>query len=318
MSVIIVTGCSTGIGYATAETLARNGHTVYATMRTPKATPQLQQLADANQLPLTVLPLDVLDEKSIQEAVNFVLAKEGVIDVLVNNAGIGAWTAIEETPLDLFKLVMDTNYFGTIRCIQAVLPSMRERRMGSIINVSSGAGKVFSNFHGAYASSKAAVEALSESLAQEVKPFNIQVAIVEPGIIETPIFNKVNGISNQTRYPNIKRFLSLFAASLEAHRPPSSVAEVINEIVSGKRTTLRSLAGSDAEGLLAWRASMSDEDWINSAALTDEEWANNMEQMGLGVKKYLQAEGLPQFNVTEQLKDHLEFPNQIHRDKSIN
>jgi NAD(P)-dependent dehydrogenase (short-subunit alcohol dehydrogenase family) len=297
MSVILITGCSTGIGYATAESLGRNGHTVYATMRNPKGTPQLQQLAVADQLPITILPLDVLEEESVQEAVNFILAKEGSIDVLVNNAGIGSWTAVEETPMELFKSVMETNFFGTIRCIQAVLPSMRERKRGSIINVSSVAGKVYSNFHGAYAGSKAAVEALSESLAQEVRPYNIQVAIVEPGIIETPIFSKINGINEHTRYPNIKRFLSLFAASLEAHVPPSSVGEVINEIVSGKRTTLRNTAGADASGLLAWRASTSDEDWVNSAALTDEEWADNMEQMGLGVKKYLQAEGLPELYV---------------------
>lgn len=206
--------------------------------------------------------------------------------------------AVEELPMDEFKAVMETNFFGTLRCIKAVLPSMRERKSGSIINVTSVAGKVYSNFHGAYAASKAAVEALSESLGQELKPFNIQVAIVEPGIIETPIFNKVNGIPANTHYPNIKRFLSIFAASLEFHTPPSVVAEVIKDIVSGKSTAMRNPAGPDAAGLLQWRASTSDEDWVSSGALTDDEWASNMEQMGLGVKKYLQADGLPQLNIS--------------------
>lgn len=296
MPLILITGSSTGIGYAAAETLARND-TVYATMRNPQRSPQLQQLADDNHLPIIILPLDVTDDQSVQSTINAVLSKEGYIDVLINNAGIASWGAVEELPMEEFKADMETNFFGTVRCIKAVLPSMRERKRGSIINVTSVAGKVYSNFHGAYAASKAAVEAMSESLAQEVKPFNIQVAMVEPGIIETPIFNKVNANAN-TNYPNIKRFLSIFAASLEFHTPPSAVAEVINDIVSGKSTTLRNPAGPDASGLLQWRASTSDEDWANSGALNDDEWANNMEQMGLGVKKYLQADGLPQLNIS--------------------
>ncbi|MDB5021826.1 MAG: family NAD(P)-dependent oxidoreductase [Pedobacter sp.] len=305
MSVIVITGCSTGIGYATAETLARNGHTVYATMRNPKASPQLDALTDADKLPITIFPMDVLDDESVKKVFDFVLADEGVIDVLVNNAGISYVGAVEETSMEFFKLVMDTNLYGTIRCIKAVLPSMRKRKSGTIINVSSVAGKLYGNFHGAYTASKAAVEALSESLAQEVKPYNIQVAIVEPGVIETPIFDKVNGISENTKYPNVKRYLSFFAASLEAHNPPSAVAEVINEIVAGPNSKLRWPAGADALGLLDWRSSISDEDWINSAGLSDEEWANNMEQMGLGVRKYLQAEGLPQLNAGERSKSRV-------------
>lgn len=296
MPVILITGTSTGIGYAAAETLARNGHTVYATMRNPQGSPQLQQLADDNHLPITILPLDVTDDQSVQSAISFVLSKEGYIDVLVNNAGIGSWGAVEELQMELFKADMETNYFGTLRCIKAVLPSMRERKSGSIINVTSCAGKVYFNFFGAYCASKAAVEALSESLAQELQPFDIRVAVVEPGVIETPIFSKANTIPAETNYPNIKRFLSFFAASLEFHIPPSVVAEVINDIVSGKNTSLRNPAGPDAAGLLQMRSAACDEDWVNSVAVSDDEWSNGMEQMGLKVKKYMQAKGLPQFN----------------------
>ena len=173
MSVIVITGSSTGIGYATAETLARNGHTVYATMRNPQASPQLQQKAAENQLPVTVLKMDVLDDHSVEKAIDLVLKKEDHIDVLVNNAGIGSWGAVEDLPMDLFKADMETNYFGAVRCIKAVLPSMRKRKSGYIINISTVAAKVFSNFHGTYCASKAALEALSESLAQELVPFNI-------------------------------------------------------------------------------------------------------------------------------------------------
>lgn len=295
MSTILITGSSTGIGYATAALLARNGHTVYATMRNPQQSPQLQQMADAEKLPLTVIPLDVTSEQSVQDAFDFVLTKEGQIDVLVNNAGIASWGAVEELTLDFFRADMETNYFGAIRCIKAVLPSMRQRKAGCIINVTSVAGKLYSNFHGTYCASKAALEALSESLAQEVKPHNIQVALVEPGIIETPIFAKANEIPAATNYPNIKRFFAIFAASLENHVPPAVVADVIDDIVSGKSQTFRNVAGPDAAGLLGWRSATPDEEWINSAAVDEETWAAGMAQIGLDVKKHMPANGVLHF-----------------------
>jgi NAD(P)-dependent dehydrogenase (short-subunit alcohol dehydrogenase family) len=297
MPVILITGSSTGLGYATAETLARNGHTVYATMRNPKRSPQLQQLAEDNRLPITILPMDVLDDQSVQSAISFVLSKEGHIDVLVNNAGISALGAVEELPMELFKADMDTNYFGTVRCIKTVLPSMRERKAGCIINMSSAAGEMFSNFHGTYCASKAAVEAFSECLAQELAPFNIRVAVVQPAFIETPIFNKVNEIPSDTHYPNIKRYLSLFAATLENHESPNKVGEAINDIVSGKRNAFRTPVGLYAEGFLNFRASMTDEDWINSVSASDDDWIIGMEQMGIQVRKHMKAEGLPKLNI---------------------
>ncbi len=295
MSTILITGSSTGIGYAAAALLARNGHTVYATMRNPQRSPQLQQMAHDEKLALTVIPLDVTSEQSVQDAFDFVLSKEGQIDVLVNNAGISSWGPVEELPLDFFRADMETNYFGAIRCIKAALPSMRERKAGCIINVTSVAGIVYSNFHSTYCASKAALEALSESLAQEVKPHNIQVALVEPGVIETPIFAKANEIPAETNYPNIKRFFAIFVASLENHVPPAVVADVIDDIVSGKSQTFRNAAGPDAAGLLGWRAAMPDEDWINSAALDEETWAAAMLQMGLDVIKHMPADGVLHF-----------------------
>jgi NAD(P)-dependent dehydrogenase (short-subunit alcohol dehydrogenase family) len=296
MAIILITGSSTGIGYATAETFARNGHTVYATMRNPQSSPQLRQRANDDRLPITILPMDVLDDQSVQNAFDFVFSKEDGIDVLVNNAGIASWGAVEELPLELFKADMDTNYFGTLRCIKAVLPSMRKRKAGRIINISTVAAKVFSNFHGAYCASKAALEAVSESLAQELVPYNIQITLVQPAFIETSIFSKINEIPSRTHYPNVKRYLSLFAAALENHESASKVADVINDILSGRQSDFRILVGLYAEGFLKYRESMRDKDWINSVSVGDEDWINNMEQMGLKVRKYMQAEGLPQFN----------------------
>ena len=295
MSVVLITGSSSGIGHATAICLAKKGHKVYATMRDPSKAP-LPYIIDGELLPIDVVQMDVNDDASVEKAIKQVLDKEGWIDVLVNNAGISALGAIEELPLESFKNDMETNYFGTIRCIQAVLPSMRQRKKGTIINISSVAGKVYSNFHGTYAPTKAAVEALSECLAQEVVPHGIRVALVEPGVTETPIFSKAYQLPEKTNYPNIKRFLSIFAASLENHTQPDVVAKVILDIIEGRSTAFRNPAGPDAIPLLEWRASQKDEDWIASTSIDDETWTSAMEEgMNLRVRSYMKDPSLINF-----------------------
>src|SRR5437899_1352247 len=175
MAIALVTGTSTGIGQATAVTLARGGHTVYATMRNPeRGAGEIQEIAAQESLPLTVLPLDVNDDASVKAGVAQVLVQSGRVDVLVNNAGIGMHGSVEELPVADFKRAMETNFFGALRCIQAVVPGMRERRHGVIVNVSSVAGRFSSAPQAPYAASKWALEAASESLAQEVKPFGIR------------------------------------------------------------------------------------------------------------------------------------------------
>lgn len=291
MAVILVTGSSTGIGYAAAEALGRNGHSVYASMRNPQLSPQLQQLADAENLPITVITMDVTDEQSVNDAISLVLSKETHIDVLVNNAGIASWGAVEEMPLELYRADMETNYFGAIRCIQKVLPAMRLRNSGCIINVTSVAGRIYSNFQSTYCSSKAALEAFSESLAQEVVPFGVRIALVEPEVIETPIFAKANEVPADSNYPNLRRLFAFFAAAIDKHNPPSIVADVISNIVSGKSQSFRNPAGPSAAGLLAWRSAMPDESWVAANAADEASWIGGMEQMGLDVKKYLHSEG---------------------------
>ena len=301
MSVVLITGCSTGIGLATAVHFAKHGHKVYATMRNPSKA-SLPSIIDKEKLSIKVLSLDVNSDASVEKAVKQVLNEEGKIDVLVNNAGISGLGAVEEVPLEIFKNDMETNYFGTIRCIKAVLPSMREKKSGTIINVSSVAGKVYSNFHGTYAPTKAAVEALSESLAQEVTPLGIRVALVEPGVIETPIFSKEYSLPENSNYPNIKRFLSFFAAALENHTQPESVAEVILDIAEGRRMNFRNPAGPDAGPLLEWRASQKDEDWIASTSIDDETWMTAMEEgMHLNVRRYMQNPSQIKFEATPSL-----------------
>lgn len=295
MSVVLITGSSTGIGLATAIHLAKKGHNVYATMRNPSASP-LNSIVNGESLQIKTLSLDVNSDYSVQKAIDRVLEDEGNIDVLINNAGVSSLGAVEELSTEDFKNDMETNYFGTVRCIKAVLPSMRKKREGTIINISSVAGKVYSNFHCSYAPTKAAVEAFSECLAQEVQPFGIKVAIVEPGIIETPIFSKKYKLPHQTNYPNIKRFLALFAASIENHVSPDEVAIVIEDIIAGRSTKFRNIAGPDAAPLIEWRASQKDEDWIASTSIDDETWISGMEQgMNLNVRPYMENESLINF-----------------------
>jgi NAD(P)-dependent dehydrogenase (short-subunit alcohol dehydrogenase family) len=286
MAIAIVSGSSTGIGQASAVTLARAGHTVYATMRNPEAGGgELRAIAGKENLPLRFVALDVDSDQSVRSAFTGILAETGRIDVLVNNAGIGNMGPVEETPIAIFRAVMETNFFGALRCMQAVLPGMRERRTGCIVNVTSVAGRFSSSPQAPYASSKFALEALSECLAQEMKSFGVRVAIVEPGVIATPIFGKVGEAPKGTRYPQRRRLMELFRASLEKPVSPYVVGEKIREIVDSGTWQLRHPVGPDAAPLLAWRASMTDEQWVDWGAQSDEAWVASVRQMfGLEVK----------------------------------
>jgi len=154
MAVVLITGTSTGIGLATAVAFGRAEYDVYATMRNPDRAPELASVAAKERLPVKVLAMDVDDDASVDKAIAGVLADKGRIDVLVNNAGISAGGSVEELPLSEFRQAMETNYFGALRCIQAVIPGMRERRGGHIANVSSVAGKLAGPAQAPYTASK--------------------------------------------------------------------------------------------------------------------------------------------------------------------
>lgn len=287
MSNIVITGCSTGIGLATALLLARNNHQVFATMRHPDQNTELQNLVEKEHLPVTILPLDVTKNESVKTAVSAVLEGSGKIDVLINNAGIGKLGAVEELPVENFIHEMDTNYIGAIRCTKAVLPHMRERKSGLIINISSVGARLSNYFNASYSASKAALEAFSECLAMEVLPFNIRVAVVEPGVIDTPLQNKCKPEFRETQYPNLGRAAAFFAAATAHHVQPEVVAIVINNIIDGDSQTFRNPAGPDSKPFLDFRNSLSDEDWISSAGMDEDSWVQSMEGMGLEVRKYL-------------------------------
>jgi NAD(P)-dependent dehydrogenase (short-subunit alcohol dehydrogenase family) len=284
MSIALVTGTSTGIGLATAVTLARGGHTVIATMRNLASAGKLQKIVTVEKLPVTLAALNVDDDASVDSALGNVLAEHGRLDVLVNNAGVGGVGSVEEDSTARFREVMETNFFGALRCIKAVVPGMRERRQGCIVNVTSLSGRLALAPAAAYCASKFALEALSECLAQEMKTFNVRVAIIEPGVIATPIFSKAKPIPKGSPYPQARRQRALFAKSLTNPTSPYVVGEKIREIVDGNSWQLRYPVGPDAEPFLKWRASKTDEEVINLVAGTDADFiAMAKKEFGLDI-----------------------------------
>jgi NAD(P)-dependent dehydrogenase (short-subunit alcohol dehydrogenase family) len=282
---ILITGCSSGIGLATARHFAGKGWKVFAGARTPEKAAELRAAAD--ELGMTVVQVDVTSDESVQACVAGVLEQAGHIDVLVNNAGVGGGGPVELAPMQRGRTAFETNYFGAVRMMQAVLPSMRERRSGTVVNISSLAGRLALAAHGHYAASKWALEAASECLASEVRPFGIRVAIIEPGVVLTPIFAKSpTPLTEFGAYQApVRRLWALFGKQLEKPTQPSDVAEAIEHAVETDEPKLRYLVGNDAKALMAGRAKLTDEEWVAAQGQADDEsfYAAMAKLMGEGV-----------------------------------
>jgi NAD(P)-dependent dehydrogenase (short-subunit alcohol dehydrogenase family) len=276
MTSVLITGTSKGIGLETALAFARAGHSVYATMRNPSQSPELADRAATEKLPIAIYALDVDSDASVRDAFGAIHKKHGPIDVLVNNAGIERVGPIEELPLGEFRAAMETNYFGALRCIQAVVPQMRQRRSGWIVNVTSVAGRISTSPLAAYAASKWALEALSESLAGEMKMFNVHVAVVEPGIIDTSMARRISHNGQQSVYPQRDRMAARFTESLLKPVSPTVVADKILDIVASGSWQLRHLVGPDAPSFIEWRRGMTDEEWVDYYSADDETYQKNL------------------------------------------
>jgi NAD(P)-dependent dehydrogenase (short-subunit alcohol dehydrogenase family) len=259
---------------ATALELARNGHKVFATMRQPARSPQLAGIAASEKLPIDVLTLDVDSDESVHSCFRAIAPP---IDVLVNNAGIEVHGSVEESPMASIIAVMNTNYFGAVRCIQAVLPQMRERRAGCIVNISSISGRIANSPLGAYSASKFALEAISEALAGEVKPFNIRVALIEPGIQDTRMAHDI-GKGPPSIYRQVPRFAGLFRAALANPVSPETTASVVRHLIESGTWQFRHLSGPDAASFVGWRQSMTDEQWVDWNAMDDEAWYDTVQR----------------------------------------
>lgn len=178
--VVLITGASSGIGKETAKALLREGFTVYGAAR------RVEKMQDLEKLGAHALKMDVTDEASMIAGVQTILAEAGSLDILINNAGYGSYGALEDTPIEEARRQFDVNLFGLARLTQLVLPGMREKHSGKIVNISSMAGKIYTPFGGWYHATKHALEGLSDCLRWETKPFGIDVIIIEPGGINTP------------------------------------------------------------------------------------------------------------------------------------
>jgi len=277
MASVLVTGTSKGIGFETALAFARAGHKVHATMRNPAQSPELKEIAAREKLPILVSTMDVDSDQSVSGGIAAILKDHGPIDVLVNNAGVERAGSVEELPLAEFRAVMETNYFGALRCIQALVPSMRQRRSGCIINVTSVAGRLASPPLAPYTASKWALEALSEALAGEMKTFNVHVAIVEPGIVDTAMARRISHQADGSIYPQRARFATMFTDALQDPIPPSVVAQKIVEIAESGTWQLRHPASHDAVPLLEWRSGMTDEEWVDLHASDDETYFRRLD-----------------------------------------
>ena len=278
MASVLITGTSKGIGLETALAFGRAGHAVCATMRNPSRSPELAETAAREKLPISISAMDVDSDQSVGEGIAAVLKNHGPIDVLVNNAGVEGAGSVEELPLADFRSIMETNYFGAIRCIQALVPHMRQRRSGWIINVTSVAGRLANPPLAPYTASKWALEALTEALAGEMKTFNVHVAIVEPGIIDTAMAQRIAGPSGDSLYRQRARFAIMFTNALKTPSPPGEVGRKIVEIAESNTWQLRHPVGPDAVPLLDWRRGMTDEEWVDLHSSDDEEYFRRLER----------------------------------------
>lgn len=238
--VVLITGSSTGFGRLFAETLSRNGHTVFASMRDPEGRNftnalDIRTLAEKESLALHVLDLDVTDDASVDRAVRDVVNQAGRIDVAINNAGYGILGLTEAVTTQQARQIMDTNFFGCVRVNRAVLPHMRRQHSGLLVHISSGAGRLVIPSMGLYCATKFALEALAEAYSYELAGQGIESVIVEPGAYQTPVFANIVKAADSERtgtYGAANHFAAKVGGALtSAAGNPQVVAEAVLHIV---------------------------------------------------------------------------------------
>jgi len=287
MTVALITGANSGIGRASAVYLARQGLEVYGSVRSLDKAAKLQAMAGEAGVEVKVIEMDVVSDDSVRAGIDQVISAAGQLDVLVNNAGIGGNGVTEFSTIDSYQEVMDVNVYGAIRCIQAVLPGMREHGSGHIVNITSIAGVIAAIAQAPYALSKRAAEAMSESLAQEVAPFGIRVSIIEPGITKSAIFAKNTEAPGQDAYPDHLRWMFQFYANgIPQATPAEEVGRVIHHAITTDEPMLRYAVGDDAHAIVAGHAAMTDEQWVAlGMAGSDEEYYAGFEHhFGLDIR----------------------------------
>lgn len=261
--VVLITGCSSGIGYETALMLARNGFHTYATMRNTKKSDSLEEIIKKERLDLNIRELDVNDDRSIENTINCIKSEANRIDVLINNAGYGLVGFFEDLTLDEIRNQFETNFFGVLNITKKIIPIMRLQKSGTIINVSSGAGQVGFPGISAYVSTKFAIEGFSESLMYELFPYGIKVVIIEPGVIKTNFFrNCIVSEHSMKKSSPYSRSLDKFQKNVELMQEhatsPFDVAKVILQVLGNNEPKQRYIVGNDVAMILEAKKNLSD------------------------------------------------------------
>ncbi len=288
--VALVTGSSTGIGFETSLALARSGIHTFATMRAPQKGDIINRIAKDENLPCTILVMDVNNEDSVKETILKIVDNVGRIDILVNNAGYGLFGALEDMSTEEIKNQFETNYFGAVRVIKEVLPTMRKQKSGIIVNITSIAGVVGIPGECIYSSSKFALEGLSEAISYELEPYGVKVILIEPGVINTSFVPNIRFPSKITERPmreksgknesisyysnTIDAFLSHYYPLMKNAPSPTIVSNKIVEAIKNASQScqyfFRYTVGEDSKNLAAAKKNMSDfqlHDYISNTML---------------------------------------------------
>lgn len=263
--VAVVTGANSGIGRATALHLAEHGYTVYGTVRSVDRAAKVLDEAAGRGVTIELAELDIADDESVRVGFRDILERAGRIDHLINNAGVGGNGVVEETTPTRYLDVMNVDLCGATRCLQAVLPQMRERGSGTIVNVTSVAGRLAAIAQAPYVAAKWALEGVSEQLAMEVAGLGIRVAIVEPGVTRSSIFGKNVDMPNETGVygPQYERMLQMYAAGAVHATDAAEVGAVIRHAIETDDPTLRYQVSWGGPEIVAGRRAMTDEAWVD-------------------------------------------------------
>jgi NAD(P)-dependent dehydrogenase (short-subunit alcohol dehydrogenase family) len=270
--IAVVTGSSTGIGFETSLTLARNGFHTYATMRIlegSRGSEQITDIAKRENLPLQVIRLDVDNHKSVSDAFSTIVKDKGRIDIVINNAGYALAGPFEETSMEEMKAQFETNFFGAIRVMQATIPIMRKQRSGKIVNITSMGGRIAVPLDSMYHGTKFALEGVSESLQYELEPFGIKIILIEPGAVGSNFWKNLKIASKTPSPDNIdlpyKEIVNNVSESFKQMQQntihPSEVANVILQAVLSDNPDFRYVVGKDATAIIEARKSMPDRDF---------------------------------------------------------
>lgn len=280
--IAVVTGANSGIGRATAIHLASHGYRVFGTTRSRERAAKAISMAEQAGVRVEWIDMDIADDASVDDGFAQIFSLVDHVDVLVNNAGVGGNAVVEECPPEMFLEVMNINLCGAVRGVRHVAPRMRERRSGCIVNVSSVVGRFAALAQAPYVASKWALEAMSEELAQELAPFGIRVAIIEPGITKSAIFAKnIDAPNSSGAYDaHYRRLFQFYAAGMAQATDPFEVGEVIRGAIETDTPRLRYPVSWGGPELLGRRPQISDAEWVALGAVeSDEEYAAEFERL---------------------------------------